>query len=140
MSLTLTNFELYLILLIVTISVLITIWTLSLLQLCATNINDSKRCRTILLVLLWTTISTIANTLVYSSSMFQNYKIKIFKPMKLSMISNIFEALYICIGFHIFRIFHLSNVQRIYSSMNLKPPKGYTYLFNIMQMIIFITV
>eukprot|EP01084_Bolivina_argentea_P087351 157757_1 len=134
-----SSFDLYILLLSISIGILLIIWILELNQLCLTQASDAHRIRVIFLALLWTTLSIISNGLIYSSAIYPDVVLKSI-DVKLSDVSVVFESLYMMIGFHIFRLFHLFMIDQLYSSTNQMPPKVYQYLFNILEFIVIIMV
>ena len=62
-----------------------------------------------------------------SSLMYPSYS---FFTVNLSLIADIFEALYMIIGMHIFRQFHFNIVNELYAVINSAVPKLYDIVQN----------
>eukprot|EP01084_Bolivina_argentea_P131382 231906_1 len=103
------------------------------------NISDRQQIKYICLALIWASLAIIGNLTFYSSCIYPNVKIK-YLNLELSIITIIFEAIYMVTGFHVFRVFHFAIINQLYASTNTNSPKIYTYLFNTLECIVVIAV
>eukprot|EP01084_Bolivina_argentea_P132686 234157_1 len=97
-------------------------------QLCITNIADRIRLYRILMISLYTTLSIMGNILMYLSALYPDYTIASLAT-NISTIQIIIEAISICIGFHLFRIFNIQTSHKIYAPTNTYPPKWIIRIF-----------
>eukprot|EP01084_Bolivina_argentea_P317985 551372_1 len=129
--------ELYTTLLLSTCGILLIIWIMLLQQYCVSDFHDKQRLQRILYAVLFTSLSFILNILMYLSCI---YPTAMFQDVSLVFIQCMFEALYVIIAFHIFRIFHLWSINQFYKPINMPLPAYYYYFFNVLQAIVIVMV
>ena len=133
-----TTFVLYTILILSTCCVLTVICSISLQQYCVSDFFDKPRLKRILSALLFISLSLILNLLIYLARMYPNY---MYAPgISLELTWCAFEAVYVIIAFHVFRIFHIWSIRKYYDSINLTVPKWHKYFFNILQLTVILMV
>ena len=123
--------QLYTLLLITTSIILFLIWILALQQYCVSNFYNKPRLKRILSALLYTTLCLILNILIYLSKLYPNPKSYAQSGgVSLELIECVLEAMFIMIGFHIFRMFHMWTITQLYTPINMPIPKWFNYFFN----------
>ena len=108
--------------------ILLIIWTISIQQFCVTNLTQKYRINRTFIIAFFCTCCIMLNTLRYLSVIYPNVIIAF--NLNCVAASDIFEALIIVTGFHIFKIFNLTTIDRLYAPINQQRPKwiDFTYL------------
>eukprot|EP01084_Bolivina_argentea_P062479 114260_1 len=132
---------LYLPLLLVSSTILLILWLLAIQQLCITKLNDKKRLKRVIWVLVFGTLCVILNSLVYSSSIYLNFTWvgPAHKIWNLSMLFHVVELLTVLTGFHIGQMVLSSMIDNIYSHI-LTPPKWKKLLLYAVEFFIIIAI
>eukprot|EP01084_Bolivina_argentea_P313929 543708_1 len=126
---------LYQILLYVIIGAFIALLIISFEQCCMVYALDGKKLKVSLLIIVYCIICFIGNCTNYLYAMYPDESVILGSvPITLLNITSFIEAIYEMLGFHIYRIFTLSIIARLYIPTKDQPPKSYETFFNILVM------
>eukprot|EP01084_Bolivina_argentea_P120741 214066_1 len=118
--------------------ILIVLWIICVQQLCITKIRDKQRLRRSTQITFFCTMSIMLNTLEYLSFIYPTTTIHGMIPLKSA--TSLFEAFVIMTGYHIFRIFNLSIIDRLYETINAKRSKWIGTFFTLLEIFIIVMV
>eukprot|EP01084_Bolivina_argentea_P198654 340107_1 len=123
----------------ITNTILTILWIISLKQCCNSDISDKKRSHRTMSVVLFSCCALSLNMFYYLSLMYPNFTL-IFDGLNLPIITFIFEAIVTIIGFHIFCLFHISFVHRLYNATNENPPSFIKCIFIALEICVIIMI
>eukprot|EP01084_Bolivina_argentea_P205316 350769_1 len=124
----------------VTTCILITFFIISIQQICITKMNEKQRLRRAFRTAFFNISSIMLNTLQYLSYLNPHCILLPRTHLNIQKARDIFEAFLIITGFHIFRIFSLSIIDRLYAPINRKRPKWIQLFYIFLEIFIIIMV
>eukprot|EP01084_Bolivina_argentea_P047140 86842_1 len=125
-------------LLYISTSILFIFFIIILQQTCVTLVANTTRCHRVAKITLLTFFALLLNISYWFAYMYPDYKL--FFGMHLSTMSILYEGIVIIFGWHMYRIFGISVIDKIYAPFNMYPPLWVYRYFKIRQLFIIIIV